>query len=176
MTRSSQLLHHYLFSTSPQMPPVLAEAASLHTTQLRIETAGLVWIGAELVILYLVLRVNLIVRAHLPHETARPPSTRGPLLILLLGTFAIAALLTLGRYIFVDALPEAIQSIILGNSTDPGHQIHALYMARAHTHLALWCGFITLWVLLEVAIVYAGFKTYRSLRLIFETLPKGSQS
>lgn len=176
MTSLPPLLYCYLFSAQPTMPPVLAEAASLHSSQLRIEMAGLIWIGAELVIFYLVLRLRFIVQTHSPDETVGAQSARKPLLRPLLGTLLVAAVLTVGRYGFIEALPDAIHAVILRNPADLRHQIHALYMARAHTHLALWCGFITLWVLLEMAIVYVGFKTYRGLRSIFESLPKGSES
>jgi len=72
-----------------------------------------------------------------------------------------------GRHLFIAPLPEAFSTIVMAE-TDVQARVEQAYNARTHIHIALWCSFIFAWVLLEIAIVIQGIRSYRHLRELTE--------
>lgn len=123
----------------------------------RIEAAGIFWIAAELGIL-------VLVRAGRRHLETRPlPAhfglTRRDLRYLLPSGGMLLGLLIL--YLFRHAGGPPVM--------DASNDILAAIAAREErVHLALWSGFVLIWIILEALIVYHGWRGYRQLRLLLK--------
>jgi hypothetical protein len=118
-----------------------------------LESAGLFWIGAELAILFAMIAARR-------HVEARPLPPR-----LELGhgekrrarawcfAFLVLAAIVLGRHAVhaLTPIPQDVSPLLIG---------------RARVHLAVWSGFVTAWVVLEVAIVYQGLRGYLALKAL----------
>jgi len=136
-------------------------ARSLHQQQVLVETAGLFWLLAELVILFAI----LLGRHHLDTSAANarvqwtPRFTRRALVWGIL--FAALVLLTYGRHVF---LPPVHELLLSADASPSAESLAALLRRRSQTHLVLWGLFITGWVLIEGLIVYHGWRGYRRLR------------
>ena len=132
---------------------------SQHHHLLLVEAAGLFWILAELVILYGV----AIGRRHLdteplPERVTLTARERWLAVCGFLG-FALVCVAVFGRHLL---LPPAYACVEIPDL--PAAQLTELLRSRTDVHLALWAGFVTVWVLLESIIVYQGWRAYRSLR------------
>lgn len=136
--------------------PVLAYLDARQRLALVVESAGLFWIAAELLILFMVLAGRRhIATEPLPERFAlRADEKRRAIIAAVL--FALAAAAVLARHF----APSAV---------DTGHAA-AVLSGRAHVHMAIWASFVTIWVLLETLIVYHGWQGYRRLR---DLLPDG---
>jgi hypothetical protein len=125
-----------------------------------IEAAGVFWIGAEVLILF-------VVTAALRHFEARPLSPTfaltarekrrafwwsGGLVVLCVGAF--------GRHVVVPPLHTALAAL----ASPSAGEVEALYFSRAHIHLAVWCLFILSWVALEAVIVLQGLRVLSRIR------------
>ena len=140
-------------------------ARTLHQQQVLIETAGLFWLLAELVILFAI----VLGRQHLSNSPRElkvqwtPQITKRA--IIWGSLFAALILITYGRHTFLLPVYELLQS------QDSSHTLETLTATLRHrnqTHLVLWSFFITAWVFLETLIVYHGWCGYRSLRKLID--------
>lgn len=148
--------------TSGQVDPqqaAITYAYRRHVMTLLTEGAGLFWVFAELVILFLVIPISERLCEN-PINTALVP-TRGELqrIIVWTAAFVIATFAVFGRHLI---WPPAY--VLLANPAIALEQFSAILLVRERTHLALWTGFVTLWVLLEILIVCYGIRSYRRLR------------
>ncbi len=125
-----------------------------------IEVAGVFWIGAEVLILF-------VVTAALRHFEARPLPPKfaltarekrralwwsGGLVLLCVGAF--------GRHVVVAPIHTALAAL----ESPLAGEVEAIYFSRAHIHLAVWCLFILTWVVLEAAIVLQGLRVLSRIR------------
>ncbi len=156
---------------TPEYEEALALASRLWTRDLVVEAAGLFWIAAELGILYLV----LLARFHVEHRPSEPvpclsPAFRRRLWRWIAGFLLLCVLIGARFYFYPlrDALEAALQT-----SAHPD-AIAALYARWAYTHALVWCAFITIWVILEAAIVYHGRHVYLGLRRALSPVRHGS--
>lgn len=143
------------------MEEALSLANRLWSRDLMVETAGLFWIAAELAILYLV----LLARFHVEHHPREPsprltPKFRRRALVWTAG-FLVLCLALIARF-YLYPLPDMLEAA-LRTQASPG-DIALLYARWAYAHSLIWCAFITLWVVLETAIVYHGRHVYIGLR------------
>ncbi len=132
-------------------------------SELLIEAAGVFWIAAEVAILFcMTVAVRIFAARPLPSRISltRSDRKRAVLWGLALGLLAASIF---GRHLLIAPLPEAFSAIVMAG-TDVQDRVEQAYNARTHIHIALWCSFITAWVLLEIAIVVQGIRSYRSLR------------
>lgn len=140
-------------------------AHSVFLEQMVFELAGLFWLLAELVILFAVLAA----RDHLKHNPTSPRLTLNRGLrkrAVLWGVcFALLVLLTQCRHlcwppvyrVLLDHAPIIVPNI---------GEMQAMFVARNHAHWGIWAGFIAGWVLLEILIVYHGYRGYRTLKTL----------
>ena len=139
--------------------PIL-RASRQFTQEFFIEAAGVFWIGAEVVILF-------VVTAALRHFNATPlpaifalTSAEKRRAFWWAGGVALLCAATFGRHLFLTPIHTALAAI---ESPWDG-EVEALYFSRAHIHLTIWCLFISAWVALEVAIVFQGVRAFARLR------------
>ena len=118
-----------------------------------LESAGLFWIGAELAILFVMMaaRRHVQTRPLPPRLELRHGDKR--LARAWCFAFLFFAAIVLGRHV-VNALAPLPQDAT------------TLLIDRVRVHLAVWSGFITAWVVLEVAIVYQGLRGYLALKAL----------
>ena len=144
------------------MPSIDAidRALSQFTQEFFVETVGVFWIGAEVVILF-------AVTAALRHFNATPlpaiftlTSAEKRRAFWWAGGVVLLCAATFGRHFFLTPIHTALAAI-----ESPGDgEVEALYFSRAHIHLAIWCLFISAWVVLEAAIVFQGVRAFARLR------------
>ena len=136
-------------------------------SELLIEAAGVFWIAAEVAILFcMTVAVRIFAARPLPTRVVLTQIERKRALFWGLALGALTASV-FGRHLFVSSLPEAFSAIVAAG-TDVQVRVEQAYNARTHIHIALWCSFITAWVLLEIAIVVQGIRSYRHLRRLTE--------
>ncbi len=131
--------------------------------ELLIEAVGVFWIVAEVAILYcMTAAVRLFATRPFPAHISLTQAERKRALRWALAMAGLVAAV-FGRHIFIAPLPEAFGAIAAA-----GGNVQALaeqaYNTRTHIHIALWCSFITAWVLLEIAIVIQGIRAYKHIR------------
>lgn len=149
----------------------LSLANRLWSRDLMVETAGLFWIAAELAILYLVLLARFHVE-HYPRESnpRLTPKFRRRARRWTAGFVVLCAAVAARFYLY--PLPHILETA-LRNQASP-NDIALLYARWAYTHSLIWCAFITIWVVLEIAIVYHGRRVYIGLRkALTEPRPSG---
>ena len=132
-------------------------------SELLIEAAGVFWIAAEVAILFcMTVAVRIFATRPLPSRVSltQREGKRAVLWALALGVLAASVF---GRHLLITPLPEAFSAIVIAG-IDVQARVEQAYDARTHIHIALWCSFITAWVLLEIAIVVLGIRSYRHLR------------
>jgi len=137
--------------------PILAYIQARQRIDLLVESAGLFWIAAELIVLFLV-------RAGKRHIETEPLPERFALTrvekvwaVAWAVGFALLALLVLGRHFLTARIDPADATATLS--------------ANLHMHLSTWAGFVTAWVVLEMLIVYHGWRGYRRLRHLLGNAP-----
>ncbi len=135
--------------------------------ELLIEAAGLFWIAAEVAILFcMTIAVRIFAARPLPSRISLTRSERKRAAIWGLAVGVLAASV-FGRHLLIAPLPDAFSAIVAAG-TDVQARVEQAYNARTHIHIALWCSFIFAWVLLEIAIVIQGIRSYRHLRELTE--------
>ncbi len=141
---------------------MLRDIAGTEAREMRIlfiELCGVFWIVAELVILFFVIEA----RRHLGRSpiSAVPlwdrVSTRRALLFMLFALAALGAVVL--RPLFWTPLSWRIQTGPLDVSAAAMLDFHAVLR-----HLTVWAAFVTVWVILEGAMVYQGYSAYRLFR------------
>lgn len=136
-------------------------ANRLWSRDLMVETAGLFWIAAELAILYLV----LLARFHVEHRPGQPVPRLTPKLRRRAWAWTAGFLLlclAVGARFYLYPLPDMLEAALRAQASPD--DIAALYARWAYGHALIWCAFITIWVILEIAIVYQGRHVYLGLR------------
>lgn len=118
-----------------------------------LESAGLFWIGAELAILFMIIAARRHIQTRpLPPRLQLEDGEKRRVRAWLIALFFLAAIV-LGRHL-VYALAPVPQDVA------------PLLSGRMRAHLAIWSGFVTAWVVLEIAIVYQGFRGYLALKAL----------
>jgi hypothetical protein len=150
--------------------PVLNHTRHHFFSQMLIETAGLFWIFAELCILLGVLAG----RDHLERNSTTGQFVWTPRLTtwaLGFGIFFAALLLAAyGRHFYWKPVHVLLQQTYATvRFLEPDDAVRAFRAARFR-HQGLWAFFVTIWVLLEVMIVYHGWRGYRLLRVRLKAL------
>ncbi len=145
----------------------IGSAGEQFRLELLLEAVGLFWIVAEVAILYcMIAAVRLFATRPFPARISLTQAERRRALRWALAMVGLVAAV-FGRHIFIAPLPEAFSAIAAA-----GDNVQALaeqaYYTRTHIHVALWCGFITAWVLLEIAIVVQGIRAYKHIRGLTE--------
>jgi hypothetical protein len=145
---------------------VLRYAGIAHRRMIFVECAGMFWIFAELAILFSV----LIGRRYLETEPlcqsiVLTPRERRRAVLWAAG-FLIAAVLVLSRHAVRDSLPAYLSYHLYAGAEPSLDLVKLLYVRDAHAHLATWAVFVTLWVLLEAAIVYHGWRGFCRLKMM----------
>lgn len=145
--------------------PVLDRVGQAFHAEVLIETAGLFWIFAELCILLGVLagRDHLERRSSTGHFVWSPRLTAWAIG---LGLFFIVLLLAAyGRHFYWKPVQVFLQQAYeSARVLEPDDAVRAFRAARFR-HQGLWAVFVTIWVLLEMIIVYHGWRGYRLLRV-----------
>lgn len=124
-----------------------------------LEFIGLFWIAAEVAILFFVLAARRHLEERpLPPAFALHPPERGRAWLWTAGFFLIA-MAVLCRHLLSACSAVQPQDALL------------VFIRRARTHLAVWSGFVAVWVGLEVVIVYHGWRGYRALEALLGRRP-----
>ena len=145
---------------------MLTAARARETGVMVVELSGVFWIAAEMVILFFMIEARRhIFRKPLPPSAVwdRESTRRAAIFAVLLG-------LVLGTVLGRSFACEHLSARILRGAV--GLKEAALVDAQAiRAHLALWGLFVTIWVVLEGAIVFQGYGAYLGLcrRLTEET-------
>lgn len=124
---------------------------------------GLFWIGAEIAILFCILAARRIFETHPLPSTITLNARERRRAIVWCGAFAVLAVLVLGRYFALPTLAESYE-FLSGTYSEARAAAENLYYTHTHRHVAVWCAFITAWVVLEIVIVIQGIAAYRALR------------
>ena len=141
----------------------IEDARDQFRMELIVEAAGVFWIAAEVAILFcMTVAVRILATRPLPSRISLTQSERRRALLWGLAMGVLTASI-FGRHLLIAPLPEAFSTIVMAG-TDVQARVEQAYNARTHIHIALWCSFITAWVLLEIAIVVLGIRSYRHLR------------
>lgn len=125
---------------------------------LLIESMGLFWLFAEVTILCAV----SVARRHIENganEAARELFARF-LQRWMVWTlcFLALAMLVYGRHLLI-----APAHLLLARPAAAPAELQQLFLRRGHEHLAVWSAFIAAWVVLEVLIVYQGWRGFQAL-------------
>ena len=146
----------------------IAGAQARETRVLVIELCGVFWIAAELVILFFVIEARRhLGRSPVPAKPVwdRVASLRACIFI----AFMVAALsAVIARPAIWVPLSARLQRGSLDVNAAALHDFHALLR-----HLTVWAAFVTVWVVLEGAIVYQGCRAYRVFRNRIPQVPNG---
>ena len=138
----------------------IAYSQSMYRERLLYETAGLFWLAAELAILFSVVAARAELAARLDGGPPPRKLTRRAV-FWTLAFFAGAALLQYRHWVW-----PPVYVLLERGALDTNAAAREAYAFRVHTHLALWSAFVAGWVLLEVLIVYHGWRAYRLLRMV----------
>lgn len=135
-----------------------------HMRWMFIESMGVFWLTAEIIILQMMLtgRDFLDRLREITPGQWHPPYTR----ILLTGflSFLILLAITFGRAWIWPPV-----HIMFAHSVPDDSALQSLFRQRYHEHMIIWSAFITGWVLLEALIVYQGWRGYCTLRQLLDT-------
>ncbi len=139
-------------------------AATTHAREILIESVGLFWILAELIILFFVIAG----RDHLENRPASPKfqwSPRWTCRAAMMTAFFLALCAAVyGRgWLW---LPVHAQIVEAAEGTVDIQQVQAAFAASCRRHLAVWAAFVAVWVILEILIVCHGWRAYRKLRTL----------
>lgn len=141
------------YAAGDPVAQVLAYVQARQRVDMLVETAGLFWIAAELAILFLVL-------AGCRHLETTPLAPQFNLtsreryrLAVGAAAFVLLSAGVMARYAFPAPIAPEDAAAVLSN--------------RVHVHIAIWAAFVTTWVLLEILIVFHGWRGYRRLRRLF---------
>jgi len=150
------LLQIGLFAAGDVPAPVLAYLHARQRVAFVVESAGLFWIGAELLILFMVVAGRRHISTEpLPERFVLQINEKRRAIIAAV-VFTLTAAAVLARHfapwtVDADAAAEVLSD-------------------RMHAHMLVWASFVTVWVLLETLIVYHGWRGYCRLR---DLLPDG---
>ena len=143
--------------------PVLEAAQARFARMLAIEGAGVFWILAEVAILYFVtVGGRMLRRRPLPQRLTLVREDR-VLAAILASLSATLFLLLCVRHAIQSPLPTALEQASYADPTRIGEAAYVAFAEYARVHIMIWCSFIVLWVLLEVAIVVQGIRAFRAL-------------
>ena len=141
-------------------PDAFEASRALEFRVIGAEAAGIFWLGAELIILLVVLAA----RAYLtesPDAPLFPPRQRRRFAWGFAG-IAILAVLVLGRHLIWQA-PHRTSAMLEWSLHEDAGQVLAAYQVFVSTHQVVWVSFVVGWVLLETLIVWNGLLLYRAL-------------
>jgi hypothetical protein len=129
------------------------------------EAAGLFWIFAECLILIWVRagRKTLAKSNRVEFNVDKYKLVVGTLIFLIISTAILS------RHFMGRPYHEQLSIILSANGSDQLQNLQTAVNARLasqRTHFALWASFVTIWVLLESAIVYNGWRGYQNLRAL----------
>lgn len=152
------------------MPEGLHEAwlyaRAAHVEHVIVESAGLFWLGAELAILYAMLIARRqVFSSPAPSVLAlsRKERRRAAGWGVAFGLFCLVVLL---RHAVLPAAYALVHQV--GNACTT-EDIVRVFTQRNREHLVVWASFVTGWVALESAIVYQGWRIFRTIRERFNT-------
>lgn len=156
---------YFCASSSAQAAAIdpVADAQAQFRLELMIEASGVFWIAAELAILFcMTAAVRIFATRPLPSGIALSKAERRRAICWAAGIAALVVAV-FGRHFFVAPLPDAYGAIAAAGK-DVRALVEQAYTLRAHIHVAIWCAFITAWVLLEIAIVVQGLRAYKGIK------------
>ncbi len=144
-------------------------AATTHAREILIESAGLFWILAELLILFFVIAG----RDHLENRPASPTFHWSPRLTCRVAMMTVFFLALCAAVYGRDWIwpPVHAQVVEAAEGTVDIHQVQAAFTASCRRHLTIWAIFVAVWVILEILIVYHGWRGYRKLRTLLRHTP-----
>lgn len=136
--------------------------------QLLTECAGLFWIWAEVLILYAVWMAQKTIRTRdISHMRRLRLLIAGPMRWVLV-TLLLASIAVLSRHYFhINWLRQNARDSAISRSEE---LLPALARVEQQ-HILLWSGFVVLWVLLECAIVWQGWRVYRTMQKQLQAYP-----
>lgn len=140
-------------------------AVSDFRSRMFIESIGIFWITAEIVILMLVVQAKRVL------DTEKVPLPRlrlegaGGWAAFSAGAVILVAALTFGRHLIIEPMPRILERTIVELSNED--LIVNAYTIRATIHTVVWSIFVTTWVALEVAIVFQGYRAYKNFARLF---------
>jgi hypothetical protein len=129
------------------------------------DSAGLFWIAAELVILFLVLSGRRTLQDSPPSASFSIFAVEKRRVWRWILSFAALVVATLGRHVVVLPLYVLVPEVAVST---PDHILSGIVAKAYHTRALLdagvWAAFITIWVALEILIVWHGWKLAKRLR------------
>lgn len=141
-------------------------AASTHAREILVESAGLFWILAELIILFFVMAGG----DHLENRPESPRFHWSPRLTcqaaMMTAFFLALCVAVYGRGWVWQPVHTQIPGAAEG-AVDI-QQVQAAFAASCRRHLAVWAAFVAFWVILEILIVWHGWRAYRKLRTLLQ--------
>ena len=141
--------------------------------RLSIESAGFFWLAAELVILHLVICAGRFLACRPLPESFRFEGTewrRAGIGVLVLG---MAMLVNYGRHFFIPPIHILVDGFDATSTVSA--DLISQYASRVYTHMSIWAVFVTGWVMLEILIVYFGYKAFLELKKHLKTSGSGGR-
>lgn len=137
----------------------IAGARARESSMLLIELCGVFWIAAEMIILFFVIEARRHVgRSPLPAAPVWDRAATRRAVIFALAVFGVLGTVVIRPMVWAP-LSARLRSGSLDLSSAAMHDFFAV-----HRHLVVWVAFVTVWVVLEAAIVYQGYRAYRLFR------------
>ncbi len=133
----------------------IAYAWTQYRAYVAIEAAGIFWLAAETAILFFVIAA----RRHLALQAPLALRALGVRAAVFGGSVMLLPVCLVFRHILLTPLPRA-----LAQGGVSAEAAYALASQRANEHLLVWSAFILGWVVLEVLIVYQGWRVLAALR------------
>ncbi|NIA12436.1 MAG: hypothetical protein GWP08_00040 [Nitrospiraceae bacterium] len=155
-----------LFGDAAQLSEAAVFARTQHAAMLLFEGAGLFWLLAEMAILLLVLSGRRHVSSEPLPDRFAPTAHEIRRGAAWLGAFVVLTAVVWGRHVWLPPVYVTLQRAAETGGTVAADALTRQYTVRLHTHLAIWSGFVTLWVVFETLIVYHGWRGYRRLRVV----------
>ncbi len=134
-----------------------------------VESAGLFWLLAEFLILFAVLAGRRYLETDPVSRTFRWTGRDTQRALTLGVLFGVLAVFTYGRHVFL--LPVHAFLLVQPDAADAAFLDAVAQMTRQRNgeHLVLWAAFVTGWVVLEVLIVYHGWRGHLLLRRLLDS-------
>lgn len=134
--------------------------------QLFVESLGIFWIAAEVAILFSVSVLRrFLLQNSIPNQLRLTAKERRRLLFWAI-LVALLAASTLGRHLVVTPFPTLLVNLDNTLGETFSREVSSIYTRALLTHLAIWSFFITLWIVLEILIVYKGFRVFQHIRVL----------
>lgn len=127
------------------------------------QVAGLIWIAAEIAILYVLTVANRLITQHHIADTFRFTRKERTRALYWTVTFIIVATAVILRQMGIQTPAQITAQAVSHPDTITYADIYMATRNFISLHQIIWATFVTVWIILEGAIVISGYHLYRQL-------------